>query len=1667
MAFERLKKIFGVGKSSEEKAPASAQNTGKRQLPPDDDPTKTVEEARDWANERNNEIGRQSAGGARGAGGAGASGASAGGSNAVPDGNLTIGMLTFTVKNENGKAIATEGTVSVLGADVKWTAVEPIVLRRDNSNQILAYGKVKFRHEKLDFGEEVVIGVNSGMSSISVDGPDGILYTENGITLATGIGGTLSLDEIVPRKLAVKSPTIPNSNDDPFEGTLKITSEGIVGEAKKNALGFADSAADIIKSVQKEYVLFKGENGLSYKIDMSDAEINYSIGEIFSIKGKTPIIGEIKSDGSYIYHVSNGQYTVSAFGTNFLAKDLPANFDLTYANGKLSTDNFNIHFDTFEIGPMIAANIAVNINFTEKSLSLDSDSVTFKNIPLTIGKTTITANSTGFSIAQASAELSLGEGDEAPKATANITGLSYAAEKLSVNNFSANVPEITLSDNFKLNSADLSGKLSESGIDLSATVGVVVDYKGSPFAVSAPDGVTASISYHKSAGEGGNAPAKGNTTGVAINTDDTLGKDISVSLNGALSAALVIGEKEIASATVTDFSYVGKVMTFGELELSADISKLFKSIDGTGTFHAKNLTYGNGNFHFDNLSVTLANSTFKKKELPNITLNVNKDSDVSEETSAAGDAVVPLDENTNADLKTLSFTLNIGKSPSLEMAASSFSTNIGPFAVEAENAVITLASDRFSSTFETLSVSNDDLGKRIAAFCGMEGVAFTLGEFRFGSDGFSVGAVGLQFNGDAKLFGNVHLIDPAVSFNLADKSLGLDFTLSYEGGDSSLLKNFSGNMSLSVGAEKITINELSDFALDFGSWGKGGVESASKSERGITLTGVTLKHAKSDDPSQFEGMNPILAAILRETPDLAVRLETLTITKNGIDPITAGNFTIEQFTKDFTITDGFTGTIDYNSQSGLNIALNAEKSFPNEQDEGELSMGRIAELDLNFPIVPCLSAGVDFHADAGFKAAIGANANVAKDAAGVTTFSGKVNAEAHGAVGAGVGVKLMLGVNSFNTSVGLSGNVVARGDGSLNGKMQFTHDPSLPFLQSFSLDRKQSSLGYALNADLAFELNATAGAEAKLPAFIAKKDSLAVYHSFNLATVNLGNVKFNGNLSYKKNGWVFEHSEESDFLGKFHIDHVEEKINEFGTTYDSLKRDMEAVQYICSKVTEGNVIGLDALMNDKTITGLGSLYEKLKDIRKQGMDNSMEAYKLMAELKKRLANKADEGEKNLKEVEALENIELQSQQANDVILGRQRAEKQPESESENTEAEAENSVVTESGVTAKEYADFMKRVKAMLDDPNDPAINKLSELDPVAVTNMLKVYKLKGSQSWASFRLNESQGSLTAFHKMLVKDPQTPVSKSKSKTKTNDDKIFTEALTSLSSLQDNCYNKLAEVQMEIDDINKQLEDLDKDSTTRKTKIDKQKEDYKKLLEEKQKQKEELLRTEVEGVQMSSSIKGFTEFLSVQDSHVQGMISAKADQYKSVENVALNEDVLTARKKWLIDILGNMAKTYFNTAKNYLTPEFEVTNWAGYEKTLRNTLEQASKRRNALERGEWFEDDLKNSYGFSSFSIKGRGSQFTGKKNAASEYTRLKNAYNNINGSITNFFELLKVNMQTTESLMKVDFSSFKSAKALSIESEKIIDAVNKTDETEKAIPKKPPESVEELIKQTA
>ena len=58
-------------------------------------------------------------------------------------------------------------------------------------------------------------------------------------------------------------------------------------------------------------------------------------------------------------------------------------------------------------------------------------------------------------------------------------------------------------------------------------------------------------------------------------------------------------------------------------------------------------------------------------------------------------------------------------------------------------------------------------------------------------------------------------------------------------------------------------------------------------------------------------------------------------------------------------------------------------------------------------------------------------------------------------------------------------------------------------------------------------------------------------------------------------------------------------------------------------------------------------------------------------------------------------------------------------------------------------------------------------------------------------------------------------------------------------------------------------------------------------------------------------------------------------------------------------------------------------------------------------------------------------------------------------------------MQTTESLMKVDFSSFKSTKALSIESEKIIDAVNKTDETEKAIPKKPPESVEELIKQTA
>lgn len=1663
MAFERLKKIFGVGKSSEEKAPASAQNTGKRQLPPDDDPAKTFEEVRDWANERNNEIDRQSAGGARGAGGAGASGASAGGSNAVPDGDLTIGMLTFKVKNENGKAIATEGTVSVLGANVQWTAVEPIVLQRDNSNQIVAYGKVKFRHEKLDFGEEVVIGVNSGMSSLSVDGPDGILYTENGITLATGIGGTLSLDEIVPRKLAVKSPTIPNTNDDPFKGTLKITPEGIVGDAEKNALGFADSAADIIQSAQKKYVLFKGESGLKYQIDMKDAEINYSIDKIFSIKGKTPIIGEIKSDGGYIYHVSNGQYTVSAFGRDFLAKDLPVNFDLTYANGQLSTDNFNIHFDTFAIGPMTAANVAVNINFTEKSLSLDSDSVTFANIPLIIGKTTITANSTGFSIAQTSAELSLGEGDEAPKATANITGLSYAAEKLSVNNFSANVPEITLSDNFKLNSADLSGKLSESGIDLSATVGVVVDYKGSPFSISAPEGVTASISYHKGAGTGGNAPAGGKAEGKAIDTSDTLGKDISVSITGALSADLVINGKVMASAEVADFSYGGGAMSFGELELSADISKIFPSLGGTGVFHAENLVYGSQKSDFDSLALSLKNSTFKGNALPEITVKVNKGG-APEKTSADGKVEVPLDANTNADLQKLSFTLNIDQ-PSLDIEASTFSTNIGPFAVEAENAVITLSTTGFSSSFETLSVSNDDLGGRIAAFCGLDSAAFTLDKLKFGTDGFSVEGLGMQFTGDAKLFKNVHLVDPKVSYDFVNKSLGLDITLSYEGDDSTLLKAFSGKMSLSVGTENITVNELSDFALDFGSWGKGGVESAEKNEEGITLTGVTLAHEASDDSLQFEGMNPVLAGVLKQIPDMKIRLETLKITKDGIDPIKAGSFTIQSFKKTFKFADGITGDFNYDSTNGFGVGLKAEKSFPEEQEEGKTSMGRIAELNLKFDVVPCLSAGLNFHADTGFKAAMGAAANVSKDAAGVTTFKGSIDGKASGAVGAGIGLTLTLGIKDANTFVKLEGDIIADGDASLTANSQFTHDPSLPFLHSFSLDREQTAVDYNVAAALKFALTVTAGAKAGIPAFIAKDKSLSVYHSWNIKTLELGNVMLKGSVKYENNSWNFIHSEDNDFLNKFRIDHVEEQINEFGETYDSLKRDMESVQYICSKVTEGNVIGLDALMNDKTITGLGSLYEKLKDIRKQGMDNSMEAYKLMALIKKRLANKADEGERNLKEVEALENIELQSQQASDIILGKQRAEKQPESESENTEAEAENSVVTESGVTAKEYAEFMKRVKAMLDDPDGSEMKKLSEIDPVAVTNMLKVYKLKGSKSWESFRLNESQGSLTAFHKMLAKDPKAAASKSKSKT--NDDKIFKEALESLSSLQDNCYNKLADVQMEIDDTEEKIKALDNDNSKRQTKNAKQKQEYQTLLEEKQKQKEKLLKTEVEGVQMSSSIGGFTEFLSVQNRHVQSMVSAKADQYKSVENVALTEDVLSARKAWLRGILGNLTDSYYNAAKNYLTPEFEVTNWAGFERTLRNTLEQASKRRNALESGEWFEDDLKSSYGLNAFTQRGARENFGSKKNAASEYTRLKNAYNNINSSITNFFELLKVNMQTTESLMKVDFSSFKSTKALSIESEKIIDAVNKTDETEKAIPKKPPKSVEELIKQTA
>ena len=1632
---------FFSRKSDKSKTADAPKTTGKsRNVPKDSsDPVTYAQQATEWANQESEDLHNAVTVGA----GPGET-ISGDAAQAAVDQVVTIGAVKFNTHTEGGKVSAQDGTISILGAETPWQAVKMEFDRY--KGKFVGAGSVKIAHEKLKFGDDANLSTNGTEAHLAVRAP-GISYAENGIEVSTGIVTAENLDEIAPVNIGVRSPVLNGIGDEPFNGDLKFTNGGVTGSATKAATGLV-AVPDFIKAASKNLELSSGEGGLTYRVNLHEAAAGVDIGGIFSFYRYGDILGTVADDGSVIYHLDGSGFKMSLFGKDAGGFNIGAAMDIKCTDSRWDPINFTVALESKEIGNFTANNLKLNADFEKSTFTLTADTISSNTLPLEFSNISLKASPDGL-IAE-NVNMTVRTNEENPDAalTGNVTNLKIdSAQGLSLEGFEVKFPTMSF-DGIQLSQANLKGSLTGQEFSFSGDASAAINVSNKLIKLNS-EGLTANVSFTAIMGNKTAASAQPSAgEGGTIEDKQQLG-NISASMKGTLAAEIYAGNNPIARGIITDFSYADKQFSLGKLQAAANISLLNKTFEGEGELTADNLTYDAANkTNFDKMTVALNKSSFKEKALSaNIKVEINSGAESQPaEVETGSNAEVPLDDKTQGNLKNVKLALTLGENPTVGIGADRVEIGLNLFDLTAEDFMITLSPNGLSGTFGAVTANCGTLNDMLKNYCGIDGLSLTVEKLAYSDSGISVEGVKGEIGTNVELIGGISLGSVIVDYNFAERTAELGFGLDYAG--EGLIKSASGKLFFKVGKE-VSIEKVEELGFDLGAWGKGEVGGVSKTADGFSFTNVKLSNRKSDEQNAepiAENMDSFLVKLLNFMPDLGITIKKLDYNKTGLVPPQPGDITIDNFNKTFTLTDDITGEFAY-SPSVLSVTLGANKFYPKERADDSSATQEIFSKGIPvYTIIPgVLNAEIGLHAGAGFSAGAEVAIDTSKGENGMRSISGKASAGGNGTLYAGVFAGLVLSVGVASASAKLSGNIKADGDVNMNGNVGFTYDSKQPLLQAFALDSAATSAGFDLGAKIAFELNFTAGGETSLPAaLVPDGGKMKLYHTWNLLNVNLGDAHITGRVAYVNGVWEKAGKADFTYPGKFDIDKAMEELNQLGVTYESLKADMDTINEICQKAMSsgGLILGLGDIMQDKTVKGLYDLYEKLSEIRKNGIENATACYELMSRARKKLLSSAESEEKNLKEVETLNEIERQSQAAQAVITGTAPA---------NAQNESENTAGTSpylNGMTQAEYESVMEHFKSMVANGGDE-LDALAKLDPVAVMNTLKVYKLDykfmGNESWENFRPDNKANAdkhLSAVGKSVALNPDAQNYKIAFNYNGN---VFSEALDSLNDLQKQFYEEIDDVQKKIDAISKRLES--------KTLSDRRRKNEEAMLSEQRERLQELLDKKVTSERLSTSIMGFNSYLASEKSDVGKYTEAQSSKYLAGEivsqsNAEISEELLNERREWVKSILSYIVE-YYEQSK----PKLSASAFSSDSRLNK----QFRTRQRALASGEWFESGMKGKYGAESFAKK---------KAQAAAYLNLKQTYNDANDRITSFFTIVQSAMETTEALQKASYKELKSTNEIEAKSNAILSAVEQTEKVEKIDITADTKRIKELINST-
>ncbi len=850
---------------------------------------------------------------------------------------------------------------------------------------------------------------------------------------------------------------------------------------------------------------------------------------------------------------------------------------------------------------------------------------------------------------------------------------------------------------------------------------------------------------------------------------------------------------DIASAKVGEIKYKDDEFSVGEFKMDADLSKFgYEKLGGKGAFSVTDLKFGGEEkLSVGAMGLAVSGLTYNGKTLmSDLSVNIILDEKSGSKDAAKSDkADLSLDDGVKGELSALNVSVFLTDSfKGVKMDADSFSITPGNFEFNFDSFSgefgLKDGSRVCNMTLGGMTVKSDFKENKIAQAIGIEALEFAAEDVSVKDNKFTVGRI------SAKVASNINIGGFTITGAEADakfegtklKSMTLTGGLKYK-------EYFSGIASVMIDENgEMSFGEAKELKAKYGCF-EGKADSIQKNGEILNLNGLTLTKTSKEAGDEFEYDGSLVSKLLQAVPSIEIGIKKLTFENGVLKRPSLDEISISKIEEDFKIGELISGKIGYTGGEKGNFTVDVNSNF-SVPEGGYEKAARIPIITFPLTIIPVLLQG-EF--SLGFVAGATANFSFRAEAQRsekAVNFNSEVAAKVQAKLGVYASAMLTASIVIAKAEAGLVMSAGLDSGVDLTGSFGITYDPNgESFFKSFNVNKEQTKLNYALNGDLDFKLDVTAGIKGFPMIFHDKTLS----HSWNLFNYKLGGVKLNGSLTYNqaKDKYEFKGGKPEFTYGgsaKYDPGKTEDKIGELGGSLKELQNGMKKIDDMLKRAKgginadKGSVDGVAGGEND-SLGGevdaaknalMPKLRQRIDDVFKKSRKNSLKCHILMVDLTKMIDENADKLTENQRNVEALERIMGESRTALEITGFKAGSE-----------------------FTVDKYREYIEELKKLKTD--EERLDKLSELEPAAVVNMFKAFKLGKTKSWEN--IHDQAEDLTA--EQTVND--VPEAEYKSQIKPG---VYTTAMNELDSMLKKRQEELKKAEADAAESEKKVNGLD-------------------------------------------------------------------------------------------------------------------------------------------------------------------------------------------------------------------------------------------------------------------